>query len=289
MILNSLITDDSRLTLDCAKATILKGNKIDIPDDLYYHTEVQEALSLGIIELVGDVPEPPPGFSAPAETKSYKNNTKTRLTFDCIKASVGPEEVIDIPADMLEAYEIDNAISNDMLVPEAKEDAGNVGEDTEEPAEEEAEEEAPDPETDEPDGMLFEEVTVEEVEKPKSKKKAKKSSKKKSKKSSPEKSKDETHKAVKAKGIKRSTGSSEDEGNIIDTSSPDDIVLDTSTTTDGDDFYVESPKYEDAQKNKAPAKPQKPKAKDDTPPAKKSKEEENWDFFDVFGASDESN
>lgn len=283
MILKSLITDDSRLTLDCAKATVTKGSEVDLPDDLYYHPEVQGALKLKIVELVGNVPEPPPGISAPAETKSYRNTTETRLTFDCIKASAGPEEVIDIPEDMLDAYEIDNAISNGMLVPETKEDTG-IAEDTEEPAEKAA--------PDESDGMLFEEVTVEETEKrepkKKPKKKAKKSSKKKAKKSTSKKSEDEKPKAIKAKGIKRSADSSDDEGEIIDTSSPDDIVLDTSTSADGDDFYSESPKYEDAPEKKVPAKSQKPKAKDETPPAEKSKEEGDWDFLDIFGAANGS-
>lgn len=284
MILKSLIIDDSRLTLDCAKATITKGSEVDLPDDLYYHPEVQGALKLEIVELVGDVPAPPPGVSSPAETKSYRNNTETRLTFDCIKASAGPKEVIDIPEDMLGAYEIDNAINNGMLVLEIKGDVGDAEEATEEPANEVA--------PDEPNCMLFEEVTVEETEEPepkkKPKKKAKKFSKKKAKKSNSKKSEDEKPKAIKAKGIKRTAGSSEDEGEIIDTSSQDNIVLDTSTSTDGDDFYSESPKYEDTPEKKAPAKPQKPKAKDETPPAEKSKEEGDWDFFDIFGATDGS-
>lgn len=115
VILESLIRDDTILTLDCARATIRQGVRVEIADEFYFEIEVQSAIKLGFIRLVG---EPPVMENkAPADAlKTFKNVHDTRIAFDCIKGSVGPGEFIKIPESVLEDPEIVRALGYGMLI-----------------------------------------------------------------------------------------------------------------------------------------------------------------------------
>ncbi len=114
MILESLITNESALTLDCAKATLRRGGRVTIPDEHWANPEVQNALRMNLVKLVGD----PPACAARTEEKRLrlKNNHTTRLAIECVKASVGPGEILNLPESKLHEREIQNAIAWGQLV-----------------------------------------------------------------------------------------------------------------------------------------------------------------------------
>jgi hypothetical protein len=119
MILESLIQNEMRVCLDCAKATLVKGSRITIPDDFYQHKDVQGAIAAGFAKLVG---EPPAAYAnKPKEkTKKLRNIYKSKIAFECIKGTVEPGMLIEIPESAMNFKEIQNALAWNMLAdPEA--------------------------------------------------------------------------------------------------------------------------------------------------------------------------
>jgi hypothetical protein len=114
MILESLIQNEMRVCLDCAKATLVKGSKITIADEYYQHRDVQGAIKAGFCKLVGD---PPAGFAEKTKekTKKLKNIWKSKIALDCIKGTVEVGGVIDVPESALAYKEIQNALAWGML------------------------------------------------------------------------------------------------------------------------------------------------------------------------------
>ena len=109
MILESQIGDDRVLTLDCAKATLRKGSRVEIPDDCFGKAEVQNAIRMGLIRLIGT---PPAGVSLFDEPKHrFRNAHGTRLTFECIKGTVDPGKTLAIPESKVNEREVQNAIA----------------------------------------------------------------------------------------------------------------------------------------------------------------------------------
>jgi hypothetical protein len=119
MILESLINDGSKVALDCAKTSVTgpAGSKVEIADALFWHPEVQGAIKLGFAKPLGDIPpEPPAAVATAAEKKvKFKNNYKTKLTFDCIKGTVEPGHFIEIPVSKVNDAEVANAVAYGML------------------------------------------------------------------------------------------------------------------------------------------------------------------------------
>lgn len=119
MILESLIQNEMRVCLDCAKATLVRGAKITIPDEFYQHQDVQGAIKAGFCKLVGD---PPVAFAEkPTEKKvKLKNVWKTKIALDCVKGTVEVGAVIEVPESAMTFKEIQNALAWGMLCdPEA--------------------------------------------------------------------------------------------------------------------------------------------------------------------------
>lgn len=118
MILESLIQDESKLTLDCAKATLHKGSRIDIPDIHWNSKEVQGAINAGLVVLRGEppiLPEEPKKDTKEATTR-FRNNFTTKLTFECIKNYADPHEIVHVPNSKIDEKEIRNAIAAGWLV-----------------------------------------------------------------------------------------------------------------------------------------------------------------------------
>jgi hypothetical protein len=117
MILESLITDGSKLTLDCAKATLSKGSKIEIPDEFYSKSEVQNAIKMGLIRIVGSPPIVAAAALAQDENRrKFRSAWGSKLTFECLKDYVDPGGFINIPESKLTNSEVQNAIAWGMLV-----------------------------------------------------------------------------------------------------------------------------------------------------------------------------
>jgi len=121
MVLESLITDGRTLTLDACKATITKNTRaVEIPDEMYRTAEVQGAIKLGLVKIVG---EPPVAKVLPASAfvpeKKLKNVTSSRISLDCVKGLVMPGCYISIPVDKLDVYEVQNAVQSGWLIDEA--------------------------------------------------------------------------------------------------------------------------------------------------------------------------
>jgi len=114
MILESLVQNDMRVCLDCAKATLVRGGRITISDEFYQHREVQGAIKLGYIKLVGD---PPAAYAAkPKEsTTKLKNIWGNKIVIDCIKGTVEPGCLIEIPESVMSSKEVQNALAWGML------------------------------------------------------------------------------------------------------------------------------------------------------------------------------
>jgi len=114
MILESLIQNEMRVCLDCAKATLVKGSKITIADEFYQHRDVQGAIKAGFCKVLGD---PPPAFAQiPSEKKiKLKNIWKSKIALDCVKGTVEPGCLIEIPESAMSFKEIQNALAWNML------------------------------------------------------------------------------------------------------------------------------------------------------------------------------
>jgi len=120
MILQSLIQDESKLSLDCARATVKKGMIIELPDNLYTNKEVQTAIKIGMLRLVGDPPKVAPEEKAnPAEEKKIKlrcnPRVQGRIAFDCIKDGVSAGQILWVPQSKMYHPEIQNALSSGIL------------------------------------------------------------------------------------------------------------------------------------------------------------------------------
>ena len=117
MIVESLIKDESKLTLDCAKATLHKGSKVEIEDALYWGPEIQGALKLEMIRIIGKIPDPLPEAPAKAEEKKikYRNMHATKICFECVKDYADPGNFINIPESKVQEREVQNAIAWGMI------------------------------------------------------------------------------------------------------------------------------------------------------------------------------
>jgi hypothetical protein len=119
MIIESLIKDESKLTLDCAKATLHRGSKVELDDSTYWTKEVQGAIKLGMIRIIGD---PPPPMKvqeegAPEKKIKYKSLHSSKLCFESLKDYVDPGNFIHIPESKIHEREIQNAIAWGMIEP----------------------------------------------------------------------------------------------------------------------------------------------------------------------------
>lgn len=118
IILESLIKDNSKLTFDCAKATISRDERIEIKDDLYWNPEIQNAINMGLVKLNGPVP-PLPDENLPGNTRvKLRNVSESRIAFDCIQDSAGPNQLILVPVNKLGEPEVQNAINMGLIKPE---------------------------------------------------------------------------------------------------------------------------------------------------------------------------
>ena len=129
MIVKSLIENDMKVALDCAKATLVKGGKIKIADELYDHAEIQGAIKAGYAEIEG---EPPQCSKAKVEEKKKKlkniDPKKRKIAIECIKGTVEYGEFIEVPESAMNTKEIQNAIAWGMLEdPEAPPKIADVG------------------------------------------------------------------------------------------------------------------------------------------------------------------
>lgn len=120
MIIESLIQDASRVTFDCAKATIQRGSRIEIEDKFYKEKEIQNAIKLGLCALVG---EPPilvveKGPNAPEKSVRFRNNFNSKLCFECIKDYADPGMIVHIPVSKLDEPEVRNAIAAGWILNE---------------------------------------------------------------------------------------------------------------------------------------------------------------------------
>lgn len=120
MIIESLIKDESKVTFDCAKATIQRGSRIDIEDKYYAEKEIQNAIKLNLCVLVGPppvLPEAAPKAEKP-KTIRFRNNFDSKLCFECIKDYADPGMLVHIPVTMLDEPEVRNAIAAGWLLNE---------------------------------------------------------------------------------------------------------------------------------------------------------------------------
>ena len=110
-----------RLTFDCAKATLESGT-IEIDDVHFGSAEIQGALRMGMIEIVGQIPglpaDAPKGELKQEQTIKFRNTHTFKLAFDCIKKYVAPGEIIQIPISKIDDAEVSNAISSGWLLDE---------------------------------------------------------------------------------------------------------------------------------------------------------------------------
>jgi hypothetical protein len=118
VILESLITDESKLTLDCVKALLVQGTKISIADEMYWNPEVQAAIKLGKVRVQG---EPPAAETAPTqaveEFRILKNVSPYLIALDCIKDYATPNGgQVQVPVGMLKHLEVATAMKNGWLV-----------------------------------------------------------------------------------------------------------------------------------------------------------------------------
>lgn len=120
MILESKIKDASKVTFDCAKATIERGSRIEIDDVYWKNPEIQNAIKIGFCAIVGEppiLPEDTTGVSAEAVVR-FRNNFSTKLCFECIKDYADPGMFIRVPVSLIDNAEIRNAIMAGWLINE---------------------------------------------------------------------------------------------------------------------------------------------------------------------------
>ena len=127
MILQSLITDASYLSLDCAKTKLTKGMIVELSDNLYWEKEIQNAISMKMIKLVGDppTPRPVPKEEVPETKVKLVCNSRVMGTvaFDCIKDHVRAGQALWVPESKMSHPEIQNALDSGILIdPENKEE-----------------------------------------------------------------------------------------------------------------------------------------------------------------------
>jgi len=127
MILQSLIQDESRLSLDCAKTAVKKNMIIELPDNLYMNKEIQTAIKIGILKLVGDPPKVTPEEKANlVEEKKIKlrcnSRVQGRIAFDCIKDGVSAGQNLWVPESKMYHPEIQNALNSGIL----EDPSGNI-------------------------------------------------------------------------------------------------------------------------------------------------------------------
>lgn len=120
MIIESLIQDASRVTFDCAKATIQRGSRIDIEDKFYAEKEIQNAIKLGLCAIIGEPPVLPAAqaASAPEKTVRFRNNFNSKLCFECIKDYADVGMIVHIPVGKLDEPEVRNAIAAGWILNE---------------------------------------------------------------------------------------------------------------------------------------------------------------------------
>lgn len=118
MIIESLIQDESKVTLDCAKATLHRGSKITIDDQFWTHPEIQGAIKCGFARLVGAEPtsRAHPGMPVIEPEVRFKNVYEYKLTFDCIKKYAAPGDVVSIPVSKIDSLEVRECIGRGWLV-----------------------------------------------------------------------------------------------------------------------------------------------------------------------------
>lgn len=134
MILESLVKDASILTLDCAKARLGKGDAVSIDDKHWHSPEIQGAIKLGLIRLVGDEPTVPKPEKvktlAEEETKAYVNVSPTKIAFeiksqrlDDVGEPIRWKEYaeakggkLNVPVSLVNDVQIQNALSWGLLV-----------------------------------------------------------------------------------------------------------------------------------------------------------------------------
>lgn len=119
MILQSLISDASCLSIDCAKTKITRGMIVELPDNLYWEKEIQNAIKLNFIKLVGDIPEARPIVHEVTQEKKIKlicnQKVKGRIAFDCIKDVVQAGQALWVPESKMSHPEIQNAVAYGIL------------------------------------------------------------------------------------------------------------------------------------------------------------------------------
>jgi len=120
MILQSLITDASYLSLDCAKTKLTKGMIVEISDDFYWEKEVQNAIKMNLIKLVGDPPaaRPVPQEERPERKIKLVCNSRMigKVAFDCIKDHVQAGQALWVPESKMNHPEIQNALDSGILI-----------------------------------------------------------------------------------------------------------------------------------------------------------------------------
>lgn len=130
MILKSLIQDDSTLAIDCAKTRMCKGSVIEIKDEFWPNAEIQGAIRLGMIALIGQAPkiQQEPELEQEQNKIKFRNVSDTKIAFECIigyekdgknkkwSDYVAPNEYIFIPEAATHSRQVQNALGWGMIV-----------------------------------------------------------------------------------------------------------------------------------------------------------------------------
>jgi hypothetical protein len=131
MILKSLIQDESTLSIDCARTRMSKGSVIEIKDEFWTNAEIQGAIRLGLIELIGAIPEvqQEPEQEKEQNKLKFRNVSDTKIAFECIMGYdldgksnkwsdyVAPNEYILIPEVATYSRQVQNALGWGLIVP----------------------------------------------------------------------------------------------------------------------------------------------------------------------------
>jgi hypothetical protein len=131
MILKSEIRDASTLSINCAKARIGKDETIEIPDEYWREKEVQDAVRLGFVSLVGQPPTLPEikKNEAPERKLRFASRAPSKIAFECVvgrnddgtdkkwKEYVAPGDLLSVPESALSDPQIQNAIAWKMIEP----------------------------------------------------------------------------------------------------------------------------------------------------------------------------